>query len=74
MDWISGPLEALVWICGIAWILHRTLLRVKLRVGTKTYWLEPQDEKPRPAVYLSDHEEIERERRRHAQEGAISKR
>lgn len=76
MNWIEGPLSALVWICGIAWILQRYLFGVKFHVNNTTFWLERQEKvkgKSRP-TYLSDQEEILREQIRASRESAIARR
>ncbi len=69
------PLTAIITIGGIAWIVHRYILGVKIHVGKTTYLIEKdRDMTPPKSQYLSDQEEIDRESRRHARESAISKR
>ncbi len=72
---LSLPLTAIITIGGVAWILQRYILGVKIHVGKQTYQIEKaRDEKPGPSVYLSDEEEVKRENRRHSRESAIAER
>lgn len=72
---LSMPLTAIITIGGVAWILHRYILGVKIHIGNRTYLIEKaRNDPPPPNVYLSNQEEIDREFIRQSKESAISKR
>lgn len=75
MEWISAPITALVWIAGIAWIIERYILGVKVRFRNVELSISRETKKPpKSGVYLSEEEEMRREQIRASRESAIAKR